>query len=223
MIEVAVADQALKCYPMLRGLPAAERESAFRAASLMKVPEGATLFDEGEPCRGFALLLSGMVRVAKVAPNGREIHLYDVAPGDSCVLTCACLLGQSTYTARAVALEDLEMIVLPAAAFRDLCSRLESFRDQVFARFSARMTEMMQLVSAVAFQKLDQRLASALIVKPSPIHTTHQALADELGSIREIVSRLLKNFADHGWIRLGREQIEVLNSGSLKQLASGAV
>jgi CRP/FNR family transcriptional regulator len=82
---------------------------------------------------------------------------------------------------------------------------------------------MMELVAAVAFQKLDQRLASSLIAKPSPIHTTHQALADELGSIREIVSRLLKNFADNGWVRLGREQIEVLNSGSLKQLASGAV
>ncbi|MBV8795455.1 MAG: Crp/Fnr family transcriptional regulator [Hyphomicrobiales bacterium] len=223
MIEPAVADRALKRYPMLNDLPAAERESAFRAASLMKVPVGAALFDEGEPCRGFALLLSGTVRVSKVAPNGRELHLYDVAPGDSCVLTCACLLGQSTYNARAVAREDLEIIVLPAAAFRDLCSRLEPFREQVFARFSTRMTEMMELIAAVAFQKLDQRLASSLIAKPSPIRTTHQALADELGSIREIVSRLLKNFADHGWIRLGREQIEVLNSGSLKQLASGAV
>jgi CRP/FNR family transcriptional regulator, anaerobic regulatory protein len=223
MIEVAVADRALRRYPMLSDLPAAERETAFRTASLLRVPAGAALFDEGEPCRGFALLLSGIVRVSKVAPNGRELHLYDVAPGDSCVLTSACLLGQSTYNARAVALEDLEMIVLPASAFRDLCGRLESFRDQVFARFSARMTEMMELVAAVAFQKLDQRLASSLIAKPSPIHTTHQALADELGSIREIVSRLLKNFADNGWVRLGREQIEVLNSGRLKQLASGAV
>ena len=92
------------------------------------------------------------------------------------------------------------MIVLPAPAFRDLCSRLESFRDQVFARFSARMTEMMELVAAVAFQKLDQRLASSLISRPNPIRVTHQALADELGSIREIVSRLLKSFADQGWI-----------------------
>ena len=125
MIELAVADRALKRYPMLNDLPAAEREGVFRAASLLKVPVGAVLFDEGEPCRGFALVLSGVVRVSKVAPNGRELHLYDVAPGDSCVLTCACLLGQSTYSARAVAREELEMIVLPAPAFRDLCSRLE--------------------------------------------------------------------------------------------------
>lgn len=221
MIELAVADRALKRYPMLNDLPAAEREGVFRAASLLKVPVGAVLFDEGEPCRGFALVLSGVVRVSKVAPNGRELHLYDVAPGDSCVLTCACLLGQSTYSARAVAREELEMIVLPAPAFRDLCSRLESFRDQVFARFSARMTEMMELVAAVAFQKLDQRLASSLISRPNPIRVTHQALADELGSIREIVSRLLKSFADQGWIRLSREQIEVVNSASLGRLAAG--
>jgi CRP/FNR family transcriptional regulator len=222
MIDGAVADRALQRYPMLKELPERERESAFRVASLTRVPAGATLFDEGDPCRGFVLLLSGTVRVSKIAPNGRELHLYDVAPGDSCILTCACLLGQSTYNAHAAAREEIEMIILPAPAFRDLCGRLEPFRDQVFARFSERMTEMMELVAAVAFQKLDQRLASSLIARPNPIRMTHQALADELGSIREIVSRLLKNFADQGWIRLGREQIEVIDAASLSQLASGA-
>jgi len=207
---------------MLTDLPERERESMFRAASLMKIPAGATLFDEGDLCRGFALLLSGTVRVSKIAPNGRELHLYDVGPGDSCILTCACLLGQSTYNAHAEAREDLEMIVLPAPAFRDLCGQLEPFRNQVFARFAERMTEMMELVAAVAFQKLDQRLASSLIGKPTPIRMTHQALADELGSIREIVSRLLKSFADQGWIRISREQIEVVNPASLGRLAAGA-
>jgi len=222
MINAAIVERALERYSMLKELPEQEREDVFRAASLTKAPAGVTLFDEGDPCRGFVLLLSGTVRVSKIAPNGRELHLYDVTPGDSCILTCACLLGQSTYNAHAVAREDLEMIVLPAAAFRDLCGRLEPFRNQVFARFSERMTEMMELVAAVAFQKLDQRLASSLLGRPNPIRTTHQALADELGSIREIVSRLLKSFADQGWIRLGREQIEVINPASLGRLAAGA-
>ena len=79
----------------------------------------------------------------------------------------------------------------------------------------------MELVAAVAFQKLDQRLASSLISRPNPIRVTHQALADELGSIREIVSRLFKSFADQGLIRLSREQIEVVNSASLGRLAAG--
>jgi CRP/FNR family transcriptional regulator, anaerobic regulatory protein len=221
MIDGAIVERALQRYSMLQKLPERDCESVFRAASLIKVPAGATLFDEGDPCRGFVLLLSGMVRVSKIAPNGRELHLYDVAPGDSCILTCACLLGESRYHAHAAAREDLEMVVLPAHAFRDLCGRLEPFRNQVFARFSERMTEMMELVAAVAFQKLDQRLASSLIGRPNPIRMTHQALADELGSIREIVSRLLKSFADQGWIRLSREQIEVINPTSLGRLAAG--
>jgi CRP/FNR family transcriptional regulator, anaerobic regulatory protein len=221
MIDGSTVKRALERYSILKDLPEHERESVFRAASLVAVTAGATLFDEGDPCRGFVLLLSGTVRVSKIAPNGRELHLYDVAPGDSCILTCACLLGQSTYNAHAEARDNLEMIVLPAPAFRDLCGRLEPFRNQVFARFSERMTEMMELVAAVAFQKLDQRLASSLIGKPNPIRMTHQALADELGSIREIVSRLLKSFADQGWIRISREQIEVVNQASLNRLATG--
>ena len=88
-----------------------------------------------------------------------------------------------------------------------------------FALFPDRLTDLMQLVSAVAFQKLDQRLAALLASKSGTIHATHQALADELGSVREIVSRLLKNFAEHGWVRLGREQIEVLDAAALKQFA----
>ena len=223
MIDKDVAERALLRYAMLRDLPAAERDRMFQAASLMKVPAGATLFDEGDPCRGFALLLAGAVRVSKVAPTGRELHLYDVTPGDACILTSACLLGQSTYKARAIARENLEMVILPAPAFRDVVDRLEPFRHQVFARFSERMTEMMELVAAVAFQKLDQRLASSLIAKPNPIRTTHQELADELGSIREIISRLLKNFADQGWIRVGREQIEIVSPGSLRKVAAGAL
>ena len=82
------------------------------------------------------------------------------------------------------------------------------------------MADLLQLISAVTFQKLDQRLAASLAARPSPIRTTHQALADELGSLREIVSRLLKNFESQGWVRLGREQIEVLDAAALRQLSA---
>ena len=111
-------------------------------------------------------------------------------------------------------------MALPAPAFKKLIALHEPFRDYVFSLFSERLTDLMQLVSAVAFQKLDQRLAALLIAKSSPIHSTHQALADELGSVREIVSRLLKNFAEQGWVRLGREQIEVINPLALQEFSS---
>ena len=220
MIADAVKQQVLDCYPMLRELPAHTLADLLASAAHMKVPAGAMMFDEHQPCMGFPLLLSGSARVIKAAPNGRELHLYYVQPGEACILTSSCLLGKTHYQARGLVLEDLELVVLPPATFRALFSTSESFREHVFSRFSERLSDLLELVGAVTFQKLDQRLARALAAKPNPIRTTHQALADELGSLREIVSRLLKNFADQGWVQLGREQIEVIDAPALQRLAT---
>ena len=163
------------------------------------------------------MLLSGKIRVFKASQNGRELQLYRVASGESCILTSSCLLGRNRYQARGVAEEDLEMVLLPASSFYQLIANHETFRLYIFNLFSERLTDLMQLVSAVAFQKLDQRLATLLISKSGTIHITHQALADELGSVREIISRLLKNFSEQGWIKLGREQIDIIDPSALKK------
>lgn len=219
MLTDTTKERLLQQYPMLRELPAAERDSLLSSASVMQVPAGTVLFDENQSCQGFPLLLSGSIRVIKAAPNGRELQLYRVVPGESCILTSSCLLGHTRYQARGVSETELEMIFLPAASFQLLFSKHEAFRNYVFHLFSDRITDLMQLVSAVAFQKLDQRLAKLLIGKPTPIYATHQAIADELGSAREIVSRLLKGFAEQGWVKLGREQIEITDAASLKRFA----
>ena len=220
MIDLATKDQVLHHYPMLRALPAGTLDEIMGSATYMKVPKGAMMFDEHQPCMGFPLLLSGSARVIKASPNGRELHLYYVQPGEACILTSSCLLGKTHYQARGLVQQDLELVVLPPATFRALFSTSEAFREHVFSRFSERMSDLLELVAAVTFQKLDQRLARALVSKPSPIRTTHQGLADELGSLREIVSRLLKNFADQGWVHLGREQIDVIDAPALQRLAA---
>jgi len=204
---------------MLREMPGADREDLLANASMMNIPAGTVIFDENQPCRGFPLLLSGSIRVIKAAPNGRELLLYHVMPGESCILTSSCLLGHTRYRARGIAEQAMEMVLLPASAFQALIGTQEAFRSYVFHLFSDRLTDLMQLVSAVAFQKLDQRLAHLLASKSSPIRATHQALADELGSAREIVSRLLKGYAGHGWVKLGREQIEITDREALEKLA----
>jgi CRP/FNR family transcriptional regulator len=201
-------------YPMLRDLAATDRTELLAAASEMHLPAGTLVFDEDQSCEGFPLLLSGSIHVIKAAPNGRELQLYSVSPGESCILTSSCLLGYAKYKARGVAKQDTELIILPPTAFRRLVSIHEPFRNYIFSLFSDRLTDLMHLVSAIAFQKLDQRLAALLVAKPIPIHTTHQALADELGSVREIVSRLLKSFADQGWIKLGREHIDLTDAAA---------
>jgi CRP/FNR family transcriptional regulator len=215
MLTSDICSRLLQHYPALAGMPAAELDGLLANAMVMPLSGGTVVFDENQACQGFPMLLSGSIRVIKAAPNGRELQLYRVEPGESCILTSSCLLGHTRYTARGIAEQDLEMVLLPVPSFQALLEKHELFRNYVFHLFSDRLTDLMELVSAVAFQKLDQRLAALLIAKPSPLRTTHQALADELGSAREIVSRLLKGFADQGWVKLAREQIEVTDKTAL--------
>jgi len=219
MLSDDTQSRLLQQYPMLRELSAADQAGLLAAANVVRLPAGAVVFDENQICQGFPMLLSGNIRVIKAAPNGRELQLYRVMPGESCILTSSCLLGNTRYHARGITEQALEMVLLPAAAFHALIEKQDSFRIHVFHLFSDRLTDLMQLVSAVAFQKLDQRLATLLINKPNPVHATHQALADELGSAREIVSRLLKGFAEQGWVKLGREQIDITDAAALKKFA----
>ena len=208
-------------YPFLTSA-AAPLRAQLDALQPVAMSRGARLFDEGEECRGFPMLLAGSVRVSKSAPNGREIQLYRVLPGESCILTSSCLLGHAAYSARGLADADLEAVVLPPPLFGRLIESHPPFRDYVFALFSERLADLMQLVEEVAFRRLDQRLAALLVAGHGTLRATHQELADELGSVREIVSRLLRGFADQGWVALGREQIEVLDRAALAQVAGNA-
>ena len=219
MLTNDIKDRLLQQYPMLRELPAAERETLLASASAMQLPAGTVIFDENQPCQGFPMLLSGSVRVVKASANGRELQLYRILPGESCILTSSCLLGHTRYQARGITEQAVEMVALPPGNFHQLLNKYEAFRSYVFNLFTERLTDLMQLVSAVAFQKLDQRLAALLVGKPAPLHSTHQAIADELGCAREIVSRLLKGFADQGWVKLGREQIDIADMHALKKFA----
>jgi CRP/FNR family transcriptional regulator len=206
-------------YPILDDLPKPLKARLDSEMLQMEVSAGTVLFDEQQPCQGFPLVLTGAIRVIKLAANGRELPLYRVLPGESCIITSSCLLGHADYNARGVAESDTTLVLLPRVLFDELLAQ-EVFRDFVFHLFSERIAELMQLVEEVAFRKLDQRLANLLLGKGRQLHVTHQQLADELGSVREMVSRLLKGFADQGLVQLGREQIEILDPAGLRKVAS---
>jgi len=210
----------LALYPSLATVPSDTIEALLPAA-LATVPAGTRLFAEREPCQGFPLLVSGSIRVVKYAPSGRELLLYRVERGDSCIITSSCLLGRTAYSASGIAETPLVFLMLPAALFERLIAECAPFRDFVFRLFSERIAELMQLVEEVAFTRLDRRLARLLLARSDdPVVTTHQQLADELGSVREIVSRLLKGFADQGLVALAREQITVLDREGLKAVGA---
>jgi CRP/FNR family transcriptional regulator len=218
----ATRSKLLERFPFFRQLAAPRLERLLAEAQLLQVPAGGTIFDDAQPCRGFPLVLEGAVRVAKSAPNGREILLYRVDAGQSCILSGGCLLGHSDYSARGVAEQDVTLLSVPPALFNELMLEFEPFRRFIFAMYSDRLAEVMELVEEVAFRRLDERLAQLLIHRGPVVEATHQKLADELGSVREIVSRLLRSFEDRGWVKLERERITVLDPKALATLQAKA-
>jgi CRP/FNR family transcriptional regulator len=221
-MEAAAASRLTALYPALAGLDDGERGALLAdEAQHLTVAAGTVLFQEGAPCRGFPLLLSGAVRVARGSPGGRTLELYRVAPGELCVVSTSCLFGQVPLAAHGQATETTELVLLSPAGF-DRCVRHEPFRRFVFGVFADRLADLMALAEAVAFQRLDQRLAHTLLGHGASLRTTHQALADELGTVREIVTRLLKRFERAGWVALARERIDVLDSVALRAMAGGA-
>jgi CRP/FNR family transcriptional regulator len=215
----ARVDELTALYPLLSGLSPTARQRIEKEGRLIEVPAGTRIFDEQQPCTGFPFVLSGQVKVAKASASGRELPLYRVHAGETCVISSACLLGHNDYNAYGVAETPLKLLVLPAGLFEELLAESD-FRRFVFGLFSERVADLMQLVEAIAFHRLDQRLAGLLLGHGQTVHTTHQQLADELGSVREIVSRLLKSFAEQGLVELGRNQIDILDPVGLRAIAA---
>lgn len=210
-----------RLFPTLTRLPPhLAREVAEQSQAISAAP-GALLFDAGMACQALPLVLEGRIKVSKRAENGREIRLYSVHPGELCIVTVSCLLGGEPYPATGVAETAVSALALPRHLILRLVAEHAPFREMAFKLFSERITGLMQLVEEVAFRKLDQRLAGWLETRGPLIAASHQAVADELGSVREIVSRLLKQFEEEGWVRLGRERIEVLAPALLRLRAAG--
>ncbi|GAA5177989.1 Crp/Fnr family transcriptional regulator [Niveibacterium umoris] len=211
-------NDALAAYPALDALPPAARARLLHASQPICVAAGTQVFDERQQCQGFPFVLDGAIRVIKRSPQGRELPLYRVLAGETCIVSTGCLLGHTDYNASGVAERDTTLLLLPQADFDALLAE-PPFRAFIFALFSERIGELMALIEEVAFRRLDARLAAHLLGRGRQIHTTHQQLADELGSVREIVSRLLKGFADEGLVRLAREQVEILDPAGLRRVA----
>lgn len=205
-------------YPVLATMPVRTSERLLANCRTATLPAGAVVFDEGDGCEGFPFVISGGIRVLKTHANGRTLPLYRVGPGESCIITSSCLLGHSRYNARGICEQETVLMLVPAPLFNELLA-VPEFRDFVFHLFADRMADLMELVEEVAFRKLDQRLANRLLGHGRSLQTTHQQLADELGSVREMVSRLLKGFAEQKLVRLSREQIEILDPAGLRQIA----
>jgi CRP/FNR family transcriptional regulator len=212
----------LNRFPALLELEEAPVRILEQTSHVVNLSAGTKVFEAGMPCDNFLMLLSGRIRVQQVSESGREIVLYRVAGGDTCVLTTAFLLAHGNYSAEGIAETDISGLAVPRAGFDRLMAESKRFRDFVFMAFASRIADLMLLVEEVAFGKVDIRLAQRLLELSKGSGTltlTHQELAVELGTAREVVSRQLKEFERCGWIRLDRGRIELHNRNALEELA----
>jgi CRP/FNR family transcriptional regulator, anaerobic regulatory protein len=188
----------------------------------IQAPEGAVVFRPGSVCEHYLLVVEGSVRVQRTSSSGREIVLYRVQTGESCVLTTSCLLGGSRYSAEGICETGVEGIAIPSPRFMEGIEHSPGFRRFVFQGYGQRIAELMTLIDEVAFGRLNARLAHRLLELAhgaDALQCTHQDLAVELGSAREVVSRALKDFERQGWVHLARGHIDLLDRDALRALA----
>lgn len=192
--------------------------SLMASASLMTIPAGQQVFYPGKTCEYFVLILEGSIRTQLLSENGREVLLYHVLPGECCVLTTSCLLGGNSYPAEGVTETDVTAFLIDSLAFHRCVDQSPFFREFVFKNFSSRLSSVISRMEAVVFGAIDERLCSVLLQSEGNIVSkTHQELAKELGTAREVISRHLKRFESNGWVNLSRGRIEIIDYPALKK------
>ena len=195
----------------------------FDSSNVITVPANTTVFSQGDACKHYLIVLDGKLKVFTRAENGREIVLYHLSSGDSCVLTTSCLFSHKNYPAEGQTETRVKALAIPSTKFETALQQSASFRAQVFSALSSHLSDMIVLVEEVAFGKLDVRLAKHLLAhrdKNDTLTATHQNIATELGSAREVISRQLKELESKGLVEVNRGKILIRDVAGLETLAT---
>jgi CRP/FNR family transcriptional regulator len=189
------------------------------------MPVGTWVFRENEGCGRVGFVLQGSVRVFKDHPSGKSITLNRLGPGDACALAIACALRNPIHQASAIVEEDAQMVTLGLEAFHSLLDRSREAREYVYESFAERLTDTMMLVEEVVFQRMDERLAAIIIehgvrLRTDTIAVTHEQLAEEAGTAREVVTRLLHDFNQRGYVKLSRGHVQITDRHGLSRASS---
>lgn len=219
MLDTAQIHRLVMALPFLQRADEALKQELKRHASFTKIPTGHDVFVDGDRVDGIALLLSGVVRVYKIGETGREITLYRFGFGESCILSANAILSNKSFPAIATVEEDAEAVMIPAEVFRDWVNRFDLWREFVFDLLSDRLSTVMAVVDEVVFKRMDRRVAGWLATQAkvqNPLRVTHQDIAADLGSSREVISRILEDFSRDELIEAGRGAIEVLDLEGLE-------
>lgn len=188
------------------------------------IPKGTKVFDEGDACGGVPFIIKGAIRVSKIGKNGREIILYRLKRGDACILTITSVLSNIAYPAIAVVEEEAEVVLLTVSQFKKAMACSTDFQHFVYKLLSDRFLDIMTLIDEIIFRKVDERLIEFLLTNSNKngdiIEMTHDDIAVELGTAREVISRLIKNLEKEGFIQLSRGKIRVVSRQALAEKMS---
>jgi CRP/FNR family transcriptional regulator len=212
----------IDAFPGLRRLAPGVLGTLVARSAVIRMAAGSRIYGPGQAPESYMLLLEGSVRVQQASESGREIVLYRVAAGESCALTTACLMGYEDYPAEAIAETDIRAVAIPRVTFDELIAQSAEFRRFVFTAFSTRVANLFRIIEEVAFSRMDIRLAHKLLELShgsDHVTATQQQLAAELGTAREVVSRILSEFQRRGWVAPARGNIAISNRPALERLA----
>jgi CRP/FNR family transcriptional regulator len=200
-----------------------DRETAMTDASKVRIPADTVLFRPGDACRGLLLLESGALRVQLTAESGRQITLYRVVPDTACVLSTQCLMEGGPYLAEGVAETDLVGTLLSPSEVDRRLRDDPAFRRFLFHAYGTRLTDLVLLVEDLLETRIDRKLAQCLLAAAGGsgrVEATHHAIAAEIGTAREVVSRHLKDFERRGAVRLARGAVEIVRPDLLQRWSS---
>jgi CRP/FNR family transcriptional regulator len=214
LIQKSDLERVASAVPFLTSVEEELLQEFSRHATLARIPAGRDVMAEGDRVEAIPLLISGLIRVFRIGESGREITLYRFGRGECCVLTADSILGHRLFPACAQVEQEAEVAFVPAAVFDSWLARSSAWRQFVFEAMSRRLMSLMETLDDVAFGRMDARVASLLLASSrqgeAKIRMTHQEIADELGTSREVVSRILEDFQARGHLRLSRGLVEIL-------------
>jgi CRP/FNR family transcriptional regulator len=218
LLKATELQRVLTLYPILHELPAHLQQSFYGCASGVQLRSGEILFDSARPIPFFLFLTSGSIRVVRVGKE-RQLLLYRVQPGEVCGLSVCHILAGTPYQAVAFTEQAVDGVAIPLALFTRLVESFPPFFLHLFRSFSERVVELLALLEAVSFNQLDNRLAQLLLSRGATVEATHSQLADDLGTVREVISRLLREFERQGLVQLERTKIQIVDRPALAKVA----
>lgn len=218
-VPTTVMASVPQVFPSLATLPQTLQQALGVESRTIRVAEGTVLFDVGHACTALPLIIEGAVRIVRRASSGRAMLLYRVGPGDFCILTTTALLGDVPYDATGIVEADVSGLLVPKSLVLRLFEQHAPFRRALFATFASRVSQLMMLVEQAVVGRLNQRVAALLLERGPAVRSTHQGLADELGTAREVVSRILESFEAAGLVSLHRGQVDVVDQVGLARIA----